>query len=337
MEHATSSLDTLVEESSQIGVQTGDEGEVTWQSWCDSSIFSFATPELEALFRRHPPAWTESCTLLCAAIILMGWVNFVLRSFMGPKELVDYAFQLRAVALLHTFMSAAFIFIILFKRAFFVKYRRTMNVVMLSCVGMTYGSVRLMLLGTKLLENRKDTHSWGQQLQRFTAENLYATTSWLFTHGFSLGQVPDLVVVTLFLLLELARNQSVCAALYWENRSPTFLGAAQEASVLLSQIGAPFLEMQSSSTEFSCKAALGFWQVVGWWATCVAVLVVDIWQRRAFLRTPEACAYLGPANAAAVSKWPLTSTIKMQTIRRGLFVLCFAASLIWNTALPYLL
>jgi hypothetical protein len=337
MKDVASSLDAREEESSQVGSQTGNEGGVPWRSWCDLSIFSFAAPELEALFRSQPPAKTDMCTLLCAAIILMGWVNFALKLLAVPKELVDFPFQMWGVALLHAFMSTAFIVVILFKRAFYVKHRRVMNPVMLSCIGITYRCVRLMLLWMKSVEDTKDSHSWVQQLQRFSAENSYATTAWLLIPGFSTGQLPDLVITTMFLLLELARNQSVCAWRYWETTSPAFIATTQEASFWLSQYGAPFLGMQNSSTGFSCQAALGFWQVVGWWVSCVVILVADIWQRRAFLRTPEACAYLGPANAAAVSKWPFGSTTKMQTCMRGFVVLCFAAGLIWNTALPYLL
>eukprot|EP00884_Botryococcus_braunii_P006291 jgi/Botrbrau1/15663/Bobra.4_1s0047.1 len=117
---------------------------------------------------------------------------------------------------------------------------------------------------------------------------------------------------------------------------PPYLTAARGASVWLSDIAGPLVGGHASDPVLSCPAALGVWEVVGWLVACLTVLVADILRRRAFLRTPEVQAYLGPSYVAGALKWPFATSVKVQRCALGLFVLLYASSLLWNTALHFM-
>lgn len=266
----------------------------------------------------------------------MGWVDFAKKAFTLPINQSDLPWSVWLVGLLHATVSASVIGIVVFNRAFHRRHWRAMNAGMLVAVLTTYQPVRVMLLWMRFVDARTASHLWLEQLQRFSVENPYATTAWLLMIGLSIGQIPDLLLTTLFLIRDMFSNKAICGCAQWGPAPPALVGAARVGSVCLSEVGGPFLGGHGLSAEFSCPAALAFWQVVGWWVSCVIVFFGDILLRRAFLHTREARMFLGPAYEAAASRWPLGSSAKMQTCGRVLLILCFSACLIWNTALPLL-
>jgi hypothetical protein len=311
------------------------------QSWQDVSLFAFATPELEALFKEYLAiSLTSSLSLVCASIIIVGWVVFALKLLTTGAELRDLSPQVYFIGLLHSSIAAATVGIMLLKPQFYAKFRKVINASAMLIFMATFRSSREMMLWIRFVDSKSAPASLIQLLQSLSVENAYTSTTWLMLLGFSSGQILDVVIATLFLLFELARNKSICASPYWDQRSvtlrPRFLKAAEMVSGLLREgVGGPLLWGPTSGHAFSCPAALGVWQVMGWALACVTVFVADILRRRAFLRTREARNFVGPAYAAVAHRWPFSGTAKVQWCLRGLYILWFSACVIWTTALPW--
>jgi hypothetical protein len=202
---------------------------------------------------------------------------------------------------------------------------------------LTFRAARVLMLWMRLGGNKVGVLSTMSWLQAFSVENVYFALIWLITLAYPIGQVPAIVLTTVYMLTEMASNVYICSFPQWADSlvtmSPELLAWTTTASHWLSSIGQPLLIIKDWSTPLSCPAALAFWQLVGWWYACQFIFVADIIRRRAFLRTHAARMHLGRAHEAARLSWPFGWLHMMQTIVVITVALFLSASTIWSIAL----
>jgi hypothetical protein len=305
----------------------------------DISLFAFATPGLEDLFRKHVAKTRTLWTPVCAANMLVGLVLFICK-YWAAKRPLDELHGVCMVAVAMCVLMGTLLGIIIFKPAFYLKHWRAIKVGLFCCIIASYRIGLITVLWMKSEAGKVHVHSWLQQLHAFAVENMYASSMWILVLSFPIGQVPDLLFCSIALVVAMANNRSICMSPHWGQNlltlSPGYLAAAQGVSLFVSDMGGPFLLGHAAPPIVSCPAVLGIWQLLGWLAACLLVFVADILRRRAFLRTREAQAYLGPEYGANALKWPFMRSGQLQRCLKGLLVLFYTCSLIWCTALPML-
>jgi hypothetical protein len=259
----------------------------------------------------------------------------------GAIRLFPFA-ELYGVGLLQVVLLTAHLCAILLKPMFYAKHQRTIKPLLMACVMLTGPFAAETLSWIKFASAKKGAPhlSWLQGLQLFASENPLVSSMWFLALALTSGQVPDLAILTGSLIQYLLSSRSFCESPLWGqspvSMSPAYLAAAQMASVGVASVGVPFASGNTPGHVMSCPAVLGFWGLVGWWLACLAVLLAEIMRRRAFLQTHEALSFLGPDYADAALLWPFASPKKIKRCRMTFCLLCYSASLIWNTALLFL-
>jgi hypothetical protein len=308
------------------------------QSWLDLSVFAFSVPELEALFQTYYSKRQNTWALLTSAMVLLGYILFIYKILVFAGEGEDVPGWVLWSGMLVVCAVSAVITLMLFKPTFYRMHWQALNAGVIVCTIMTYPASRMTLLWMKALSGKPYSETWLRELETFAVENLFMATSWMNVVSFPSGPIPDLVLMTLYLVRALASNASLCTSSYGRSvvtMRPASLATARRASVLLTDIAGPLVGGHASNPVLSCPAALGIWEVVGWLVACLSVLVADILRRRAFLRTGEARAYFGPEYAASAMRRPFGSSQKSQRCVLALFFLLYVSSVLWNTAHPF--
>jgi hypothetical protein len=313
------------------------------QSFLRFSTFAFADPELEARFRSYDSKSLSPWTLVCTGTIITGWLMFVIKVGKATEQSgFSPSPELYGVGLLHVVLLTANLCAILLKPVFYDKHQRTMKpllmaTIMLSC---PFAAETLFWIKSASTKRWAPPLSWLQGLQMFAAENPLVSTMWFLALAFTNGQVPDVAILTVSLIQYLLSSRSFCESPLWGqslvSMSPAYLAAAQMASLGVATVGVPFVSGNTPGHVMSCPAVLGLWGLVGWWLACLAVLLAEIMRRRAFLQTHEALSFLGPAYVDAALHWPFASSEKIKRCCMTFFLLCYSASLMWNTALLFL-
>jgi hypothetical protein len=309
------------------------------QSLLDFSVFAFSAPELEALFKIYYSKRQGTWALLTSAMLLLGYTRFIYKVLVVAIEGEDVVQLFLWSEMLFVCAVSYVITLMLFKPTFYRMHRQALHTGVIVCSITTYPASRMTLLWMKALGGRTYSETWLRELETFAVENLFMATNWMNVVSFPTSPVPDLVLITLYLFRALANNASLCTSPYGRSlvtMSPAYVATARRASMLLADIAGPLVGGHALDPVLSCPAALGVWEVVGWLVACFLVLVADILQRRAFLRTVEAQTYIGQEYAASALRWPFGSSQKSQRCVMVLVVLLYVSSLLWNTALQFL-
>lgn len=145
-------------------------------------------------------------------------------------------------------------------------------------------------------------------VQAFVAENLYFSTGWIGNVTFRVGQVLHLLLVMLFLLIEVRGNAHICASSLRGSSTVKTSGERLAEAACSTVRGCVGLQssMPRSTEPSTCPASLMLWQFVGAWMVCVALLLKDVLQRRAFLRTSTAKALIPEQHREAAEAWPFS-------------------------------
>eukprot|EP00884_Botryococcus_braunii_P013292 jgi/Botrbrau1/21964/Bobra.0249s0087.1 len=310
-----------------------------WKAWLTISIFRFASGELEGLYEHYIASTVNLWTLAHSGHVIMGWIVFTQKLMTAPRKLRAYVPAAWPIAFLHPLQAGILILIILFKPAFYNQHRQALHAGVICVFMTTFRMARAVVLWMRLA-NAKGVQSWMQQLQSFTVENFYFTIMWVLQVAYPVAQVPAIVLATVYMLSEMASNTHLCSLPQWRDNisviatvSPRVLAWTRTASSWISGLGHPDLAAKAMSMELSCPAALGFWQVVGWWLACHAAFAAEVFRRRAFLRTHAALAHLGPAHLEAAMKWPFgRSSMLLRMIITSLALSCYA-SVFWSIIL----
>jgi hypothetical protein len=309
------------------------------QAWLNFSIFAFNSPELEALFTNFSSGLLNSWTLVSTAALLMGWITFVHKNIMNRHDAADLPPHLLSVCAAHLAVFGAVFAVMLFKPELHFKHRRAIHAALRILLSTTYPFGWFMVLWMRSVRPPVGPRSLLQGLNMLSVENMFIT-SVLIDLGYSCGQIPDLLLNTLHMVMAMMSNRAVCASPRWGKSmvtmSPVLLTGAEAGSRWLHSIGASVPAGCAAGGTLTCPAALAFWQVVGWFVGGVTVFVTDVLRRRMFLRSIEVQAYLGPRHAAAALQWPFQSLKQVQTCVVAVLFLCYASSLIWYSCLPFL-
>eukprot|EP00884_Botryococcus_braunii_P000808 jgi/Botrbrau1/10728/Bobra.357_1s0029.1 len=337
-----SSTSEMQHPSAQAMPESGSGQSWSLQSCLGFSPFAFADAELEALYRAYVSKSLNPWMLGCTGTMITGWMLFISKFARAQWEPVEFSppLELWLVGLEHIALLGSNLYALLLKPALYTKHQHAIKPLVMLCLMLTfpYGREILLWMRSASSKSRASIPSALQQLQMFALENVLISTMWFLGLAFSSGPVPDLAILTVSLIPFVASNRAICDSPQWGqslvSMSPAYLSGAHAASVWVAEVGAPFFGGYSSSRTMSCPAVLGFWALVGWWMACVALSGAEISRRRAFLRTNEALASVGPAYAAAALRWPFESLEKGKRCFMAFLVLCYATSLIWNTAFP---
>jgi hypothetical protein len=308
--------------------------------WPEYSVFAFRSPQLEQLFQASIFGMSNSWTLVATATVFVGWVTFIQKFLMNGRDADLLPRGVWSSLALHALSFGAYLTIMLFKPQFHLKHRRAMHACIRLCHLATLRPSWGMLLWMRSLSPKAGPLYWLQGFHKLAVENMFLSSFWMFSLGYPLGQAFDLGYTVVALFTVMFCNGAVCASPRWGTSmvttSPGPLAVVQALSPWLICIGTPSLEACSAGAALSCPAAVGFWEVVGWLIAVLTVLVADVLRRRAFLRSGEAQAYLGPAYAAAATGWPFSSPLLVHRCIMVLIILCYAASLIWSAYLFFL-
>jgi hypothetical protein len=170
----------------------------------------------------------------------------------------------------------------------------------------------------------------------FARENFYLTNICLANMVFAAGQIPDLIITTCCLFFNMAGSKALCESPHWGPERVTLsapLSSIPRRGSLLFLVFFP----PSSDTikwlppqELSCPAVLAFWQVVGWWLSCIFIILREILSRRAFLKSTGTT--FGPLVASRVAGWPLGDALMVNRLIFMVFFLSFAVGVVWSSA-----
>jgi hypothetical protein len=309
-------------------------------SWLDFSLFAFVDSELEGLYKSYLARRSNSWAVLGIATVAALWAALLHKVVTGVNGDDPIPAIWWAISLLQLLTLGAALLVVVYTPSCHINYRRAAHAGCLIFIMITYQFGWILLFWSRFMTVTAEEKAALQHLQMFVVENLFTSAIWLMVLALSSGQLSDLMLTTLVLFFAMANNHCACASLGWSHItiswSSSFLAVSRVASVLVSDIAGPLIGGHASAPIMSCPVVLGIWQLIGWWIACLTVFVADISRRRAFLRTEEARAHLGPADAAAALKWPFGSATKSRRCVMVVLVLCYASSLIWNTALLFL-
>eukprot|EP00884_Botryococcus_braunii_P019134 jgi/Botrbrau1/5904/Bobra.0366s0082.1 len=314
----------------------------TWlEKFLRFSVFAFASPTLESRFHQYSANSINLWTALFCIKVLVGWLLFVGRFFAFPAERAHLPPDW-ALALTQPLVSAAILGAMLLMPEFFRKHQRGIRALTICFIPLTSRQARAALLWMRSIESTSDAHTAMQMLRFFSVENVHLLAALDIVVAFPVGQIPDLLLTTLRVLVVMADNQYICGlprlAENLVTMTPGLLSAKEAGSMVLRNIGVVSLGITPQTDKLSCPAAFGFFQLLGGVFACVLVFVADVLRRRAFLRTPETLAYLGPGYKAAALNWPFRSTyVLYKGILTGTVAVCLLTSLVWNNALYFLL
>eukprot|EP00884_Botryococcus_braunii_P006316 jgi/Botrbrau1/15686/Bobra.4_1s0064.1 len=319
----------------------GNGKKAWWEAWLELSAFSFAAPDLEGRFQRYVTKSFNICTLLIAAHIFTGWAFFVHKLFTVSGEMRALLHPSWPEGLLHPLLALLVLGLMFGAPAVYQKHQRLIHALVKVALISTFRSTRGLLLWMKDVEAKEGPRSWISLVQLFFVENFFLSMVWFGVLAFPSGQVADLVLITVMLMLDMRHNRDFCASLRpgkeLASTTPQLHGVTRRAIVWVRNVGGPSLGAHASSPAITCPMALGFWQLVGWLLACVAVCAGDVMRRRAFLRTHEARVQLGRAWEVEALFWPFGSAgLIYQKASLALVFLILGVSLLWSSVIDFI-
>lgn len=306
----------------------------TWAAMLERSVLTFASADLECLYQGQVGAVQRGWAIFQYCHTTLGWALFAVqycRASRDQRALLPVSVIL--LGLPHLLMTVLFLAALLLKPLQYEEHRRAIVAINLGYVASCFRCVRVVTLW---MHKVRSPGGPVQAFHGFFVENAYLTVWWMLVIAHPLGLVPDLFVATAALLVDLGANRLLC-------------GLPALADGMVSMSGLPLAVPQAVATvlmtatagnppasPLPCTTALAFWQVAGWWATSVAVFVVEALRRRVFLRSPGVLALLGPAHKDAAKRWPLGNVRKVHSILAVLLGITYAACVFYAIAVTVL-
>lgn len=209
----------------------------------------------------------------------------------------------------------------------YAKHHKAVHLARNACMVLAYHGVRHGPLWLRFVDAATRPARSPRGNSSFSSENMLFSTMWYAVAGFPAGQLLDLVFVALLLGVNVAGNAATCASTLWPADSVSMsagpMAVAQSLGAALLTAAEPFYHARNRSI-VTCQAVLTLWQVVGSWLALLVSGMMEISRRRAFLRTPEAHAWLGPRWVPTAMQWPFGSYKKVMELVAGLVLLTLA-------------
>jgi hypothetical protein len=305
-----------------------------------SSIFAFASPDLEAAFQAHQAQAVNLLTWLCTLINIAGYCVLVRKvAGIDTSEQSVVLEYLPWALLFQLAPTVACLLLMIVYRGFYSSNKQAVHLVANSCVVFGMPSARQLVLWMRQSSGSNPSSSLLQAMQTFSDENLFLTSAWFSVAGFPAGQLGDFAYMAGMVVSYLSKNNHVCASTIWHSDAVTLwpgpLAAAQWVSTWMLEAAAPFYTPHTKAVT-SCTAALGVWQLVGSWLGCMAGCLAEISRRRAFLRTPAARDCLGRSFASSALRWPLGSFCLAAKFAQLVLLFTLAHCILWAVALDFL-
>lgn len=295
-------------------------------SWRSRSAIAFSCAELEALFLVYDTTTIKFLAFL-GPLLTLALYGVLLQLMHGKGA--PYRSLLPPLALpvlFHLLPAATVLALLIFKPAFYRKYRRAISFGFGSCFTVAFRDVRKIQLWLRLADPAPQG-SLAATLQGFTTENVYITIMWLCVAGHPSGPLFDLILMGTLLVRGIAGNAEICASPLWPAQPITLASGTTTLakSVTGGVSGAifPFFHVKLGRL-MTCPGALAFWQVVGCWLALVVSGILEMSRRRAFLRTREAREWLGPELACAGLRWPFENSVMWVKVVPAFFWLTLA-------------
>eukprot|EP00884_Botryococcus_braunii_P006139 jgi/Botrbrau1/15526/Bobra.0123s0002.1 len=317
--------------------------ESVYEQYLRKSIFSFASPELEMKYQNYVGNQLGGYILALGGAILFGYIGMVSRTFcvlrMDPSVLPRGFLMSLVLGLLPI---AFIVTMVVFRSKTYAKHWRTINLVFMCSKVLSTEYVQMVFLWIQSPHAPDTLHRGLDRVSQlpfrmFFTENFYVATTWSLVLVFATGQATDLGFATLGLALSFANNSAICASALWGPEPFTLSSPMQQAArtvsswlyTLLSANGFPPIFFPRS--ELSCPEVRGLWQLLGWWVSCILVLLREVASRRAFLRSSSAL--LRSSFTAEAKRWPFGNQALLQKLVCAIVALCLMPSIIWVTAL----
>lgn len=284
-----------------------------WQKWTHASLFAFQNDALEASFHNYMEHRWDLGTLAVPCFILAGWIMFVSHCLASPQEVRALLPQGWPMTVLHALLAMMFLSLQVMQPHMYIKHKKAVHAGIHLVFIATFCHARELLLWLRMSRSGQHIAGHVALVRAFLAENLYLSTSWLGPVSLCVGQVIDLLMVALFLLIGIRSNDSFCASTAWDGSPLGTTGyrlAEAACAPVRAWAGLPApTPLQLPLDPSACSASLMFWQVLGAVFACAVVLVKDVWQRQAFLRSNIARALIPLEHRATSEAWPFSGSL----------------------------
>lgn len=270
------------------------------------SVVVFTNAELETAFHRYIERRYDVCTILLPCVILVAWVMFGSRYLSSTQEVRALLPQGSALAVWEALLAIVLLLLQVAQPQWYIMHQKAVHLGAHLFLMATYSHTKEVMLWFRANRAGQREASHFALVQAFLAENTFFSTAWIGAISLHVGQVINLLIMVLYLLIEMRSNSRICASAAW--RGGSFGGTGDRLAEAACTpfrawvgLGAPTPQPFDPS---SCSASLMFWQVLGTCLACIAVMVNDVLQRRAFLRSGTARALIPQAQRAAAESWP---------------------------------
>lgn len=309
----------------------------------NQSMFKFASPALEAAFETHCCNTVGLWIYGGICNFLLGWAILVPKMLGRGRDRCGLLPSIWPPFLLHFLPATTLLAALLFVPSWYTSHRRKVNLVMIFAFTLNIDFLRRTILWMPLAgavaPPPAAEPSMVQSLQMFANESFFFISMWQVAAIFGNCLPFEFAAVTLGMLLDISGNNRICVSPLLSPSpatiSPRFRSAAENASDVMLLWAVPYHHKRGQPIE-SCAALFAFWQVLGWFMACLAMLVADVLRRRSFLRTNAARTMLGPDLAAAADTWPFGNIGMISRLVATLIALWFATCLTWAVALDTL-
>lgn len=199
-----------------------------------------------------------------------GWASFGYKYLVASPQQRALLLDRWYIGCLHP-IAALTMLALLLCPTFYHKHRRALHTAFILIIMTSFCYARDMLLWNRQLEGPL-TATLAHRVQSFATENFFGSLMWLLVLAYPVGQIPDLALTTLFLLLELAANPVVCSAATslhlggLVTMMPELLQVVQSVTDWIIGTAAGSLVAMAGAVPppvMTCSLALAFWQVCG--------------------------------------------------------------------------
>jgi hypothetical protein len=310
-------------------------------SWKNSlkSTFTFGSTELEGLYQSYVRGTVGWYAWSFCIVNLSGWLSFLYKfSTCAPaaRATLPPPFVPLISNLLPTVVLATGIN--LWPHVYAKHYSQINLVISVFQMGVN-NYIREMLLWTQ-----SDGFLGGPGPRGTTMlalENSFVVIMWFRVLTLPSQQFVDFAMVSAILLLNLAGNSHICGSAVF-GPAPVTLSrpvmavmesvSSRVLTSLLPGVGPHAGAWTGAAESLPCPAVLAFWEMVGWWISCMLVVVREVGTRRAFLNANKEWLRRNGVTQAAQG-WPFGNARLLAHILFSALLLYCIAGFAWAVIL----
>eukprot|EP00884_Botryococcus_braunii_P010658 jgi/Botrbrau1/19594/Bobra.0035s0072.1 len=297
-------------------------------------MLGFGNPDVETLYQTFLQERIIGGMWFFSWVIVGAWALNLLK--LSNSSFVDSRISAMSVAVVCNLVpSVALVFGIPRRPKFFSNNWRGINLSLQLFQACLWNYVREPLV-RQLYLSQVHQDQMSVLLRAFLAENVFLISPWLRMLVFPSGIASDFAIATITLLVAMSGNAQLCASpipgSVLVTASQPMRGLAQTMSTTLLVTLGHFSHPAWGSVPppSSCTGLLTFWEVVGWWLACLAIVGREVASRLAFIRANPRV-----VRQAGLQKWPFENACK---VKNGMVLVILSFStlgLVWGTCLRW--